>query len=99
MDPVSEEEAAGDSGEGEKEGFHIFLTNSTSFLPLSLSSALLGACSRTLISFNKHQIPEQAILCTCETAGERGVCVYRAEMQEKICFVMTVSVVHVFVLL
>lgn len=42
------------------------LWNGNSFQCLSVRTALLRACSCLLISFNKHQIPQQVFLCTCE---------------------------------
>lgn len=68
-------EAAGDGGRRSGQGRSpSCLRTGGSFCHLSLSGASRRACPRTPASFNKHQIPEQVLLRTCE-AWERAVCV------------------------
>ena len=66
--------------------------NGGSFQGLSVTIALPRACSCLLVSFNKHQIPQQVSLCTCE-ADE--VCLpalgRETGIREKISFIMTVN--------
>lgn len=82
------------------DAFHSCLWNGSSLQCLSVRSALPRACSRLLISFNKHQIPRQVSLCTCE-ADE--VCLLargrEVGIKEKISYVITtIFKVHSFVL-
>ncbi len=72
--------------------YHSCLWNGSSFQCLSVSTASPRTCSCLLISFNKHQIPQQVFLCTCE-ADEVCLlaCGRKTGIKKKISFVMTVN--------
>lgn len=59
---------------------------------IAVSTALPRTCSCLLISFNKHQIPQQVFLCTCEVV-EFCLLACGCEMgiKDKISFVMTLN--------